>query len=75
MFAAMTPVCNGRESIGVTAIVPSAVVTYGPPMSEHWFELIVTALCLFTAGHMIGWHRGWMNGYWTEHPRKDATDE
>lgn len=35
---------------------------------EVWSVLIVINLGLYTAGHMIGYHRGWQDGYWTEHP-------
>jgi hypothetical protein len=35
---------------------------------ENWISLVVAGLGVFAGGHMIGYHRGWVAGYWTDHP-------
>lgn len=35
---------------------------------DVWLTLTVGILGIFAVGHMIGYHRGWQDGYWTEHP-------
>lgn len=42
---------------------------------EFVFCAFMLALGLFAAGHMVGYHSGWQDGYWTDHPPtgKDET--
>lgn len=41
---------------------------------EFILGVFIVALGLFAAGHMVGYHRGWQDGYWTEHPTDDRTE-